>query len=420
MQAVGGNVLALPQSIRRLRAYDSARNAHYCYARVSKADSSGIEADLEVLDEHGTILLAVQGLRLDTGLSEKDKKDRVLAERLLTIEWRQRELPDVEYAHPGSWLLISTTAVADVLATDLPDALKSHGSQCTTMSWTPHADHAVNSQQLRQHLLGSGFTGVVVLMGPQNGDAVDPLMGRECVQHLVRIIREFPDIPGESSRLYVVTRTAQTVLAGDEPNLQQAGLRGLIRVVGTEHPHLRVTHIDLDADAEAEHLARQLESGSEEDETAWRNGDWYTARLSPGPLLPEERRTAVADHERDGMRLQIRTPGALESMELVACERVAPGPGQIEVAVSASGVNFADVLLASGRLASLEFDGHPPQLGTDFAGVVTRSDRAWPTTRWAIMLAACATPARGVRSSLVTRARPSRCRPGFLTSRRPR
>lgn len=371
MQAVGGNVLVLPHSVRRIQAYDSARNAHYCYTRVSTADSSGIEADLEVLDEHGAVLLSVDGLRLETGLSEKDRKDRVLAERLLTVEWRQRELPDVEYAHPGSWLLISTTAVADVLATDLPDALKSHGSQCTTVSWTPHADHTVNSQQLRKHLLGTGFTGVVVLMGPHNGDFVDPLMGRECVQHLARIIRELPDIPGESSRLYVVTRAAQTVLAGDEPNLEQAGLRGLIRVVGTEHPHLRVTHIDLDADAEVEHLARQLESGSEEDETAWRNGGWYTARLSPSPLRPEERHTTVTDHERDGMRLQIRTPGALESMELVACERVTPGPRQIEVAVSAAGVNFADVLSASGRLASVEFDGHPTQLGTDFAGLVT-------------------------------------------------
>ncbi|MEE2854727.1 MAG: sulfolipid-1 biosynthesis phthioceranic/hydroxyphthioceranic acid synthase [Actinomycetota bacterium] len=371
MQAVGGNVLALPHSIRRLRAYASARNAHYCYTRVSKADSSGIEADLEVLDEHGAVLLVVEGLRLETGLSEKDRKDRVLAERLLTIQWRQRELPDVEYAHPGSWLLISTTAVADVLATDLPDALKSHGSQCTTVSWTPHADHAVNSQQLRKHLLGTGFTGVVVLMGPQNGDSVDPQLGRECVDHLVRIIRELPDLPGESSRLYVVTRAAQTVLSGDEPNLEHAGLRGLIRVVGTEHPHLRVTHIDLDPDAEAEHLARQLESGSEEDETAWRNGDWYTARLSPSPLLPEERRTTVADHERDGVRLQIRTPGALESMELVACERVTPRPGQIEVAVSAAGVDFTDVLLASGRLAPRELDGHPARLGTDFAGLVT-------------------------------------------------
>ena len=56
-------------------------------------------------------------------------------------------------------------------------------------------------------------------------------------------------------------------------------------------------------------------------------------------------------------------------MELVAAQRVPPGPGQIEVAVSASNVNFADVLVAFGRYPS--FEGRLPQLGTDFSGVVT-------------------------------------------------
>ena len=69
------------------------------------------------------------------------------------------------------------------------------------------------------------------------------------------------------------------------------------------------------------------------------------------------------------MRLQIRTPGDLETMELVAFDRVPPGPGQIEVAVTASSINFADVLVAFGRYPT--FDGRLPQLGTDFAGVVT-------------------------------------------------
>ena len=56
-------------------------------------------------------------------------------------------------------------------------------------------------------------------------------------------------------------------------------------------------------------------------------------------------------------------------MEPVACERVPPGPGQIEVAVSASNINFADVLVAFGRYQA--FEGRQQQLGTDFAGVVT-------------------------------------------------
>ncbi len=71
VQALGEDVLALPLGIRRLRSYGSARNARYCYTRVTKADTSGVEADLDVLDEHGAVLLAVQGLRLGTGASEK-------------------------------------------------------------------------------------------------------------------------------------------------------------------------------------------------------------------------------------------------------------------------------------------------------------------------------------------------------------
>ena len=371
VRALGEGVLGLPLGIRRLRSYGAARSARYCYTRVTKADTSGVEADLDVLDEHGAVLLAVQGLRLGTSASGSGHDDRVLAERLLTIEWRQRELPDAEYADAGTWLLISTTATADVVATTLTDGLKTHGAQCTTMCWPQHADHTSNAEQLRNQLRAGGFTGVVILTGPKNGDAEDqsPLLGAEYVQHLVRITRELPEIPGEPPRLYVVTRTAQTVLAGDRPNLEQAGLRGLMRVIGIEHPHLRATQIDVDEATDAEQLARQLLSESDEDETAWRNGQWYVARLCPTPLRPEERRTTVANHERDGMRLQIRTPGDLESMELVAAERVPPGPGQIEVAVTASSINFADVLVAFGRYPA--FEGRLPQLGTDFAGVVT-------------------------------------------------
>jgi polyketide synthase 5 len=369
VQALGGDVLALPLGIRRLRAYGVARSAHYCYTRVTKADIAGVEADLDLLDEHGTVLLAVQGLRLGTA-SEEGHKDRVLGERLLTIEWRQRQLPELPHADAGTWLLISATAT-DVVATALTDALKNHGAQCTSVCWPQHADVAANAEELGNRLRAGGFTGVVVLTGPKNGDTEDqsPLLGREYVQHLVHITRELPEIPAGSPRLYVVTRNAQTIVASDVTNLEQAGLRGLMRVIGTEHPYLRATQIDLDEATDAEQLAQQLLGGSEEDETAWRDGQWYTARLSLSPLRPEERKTTVADHERDGMRLQIRTPGDLETLELVACDRVPPGPGQIEVAVSGSSINFADVLVAFGRFPA--FEGWLPRLGTDFAGVVT-------------------------------------------------
>ncbi|CNW25835.1 polyketide synthase [Mycobacterium tuberculosis] len=304
-------------------------------------------------------------------MSERDKHNRVLNERLLTIEWHQRELPEMDPSGAGKWLLISDCAASDVTATRLADAFREHSAACTTMRWPLHDDQLAAADQLRDQVGSDEFSGVVVLTGsntgtPHQGSAD---RGAEYVRRLVGIARELSDLPGAVPRMYVVTRGAQRVLADDCVNLEQGGLRGLLRTIGAEHPHLRATQIDVDEQTGVEQLARQLLATSEEDETAWRDNEWYVARLCPTPLRPQERRTIVADHQQSGMRLQIRTPGDMQTIELAAFHRVPPGPGQIEVAVRASSVNFADVLIAFGRYPS--FEGHLPQLGTDFAGVVT-------------------------------------------------
>lgn len=371
IQCAGEGGLLLPLGVRRIRAYASARTAHYCYAKTVRPSGTGFEADLDVLDVHGTVLLSVQGLQIGTGAPEDANRDRLLNERLLTVDWQRRALPQADTPGAGTWLLISTSATADVTATQLTDSLKLLGAECATSCWPQRADHAANAESVREQLAAGRFTGAVVLTGPKNGNPDDECAtrGAEYVQHLVRLTRELADAPGEPPRLYVVTRNAQTVLDDDAVNLEQGGLRGLLRVIGTEYPHLRTTLIDTDEHTEADQIARQLASGSEEDETAWRDDEWFTARLHISPLRPEERRTTIVSHEHDGVRMDIRSPGDLQTMELVAYERIPPGPGQIEVAVTASSINFADVLLAFGRHPS--FDGQLPQLGTDFAGVVT-------------------------------------------------
>jgi polyketide synthase 5 len=123
-QVAGSTGLLLPLRVRRIRAYAPARTARYCYTRVSSADGAALEADLDVLDEHGTVLLAVRGLQLGIGASESANRDRVLNERLLTIEWEQRTLPDVDRDGPGTCLLINTSATEEVMATSITDALK--------------------------------------------------------------------------------------------------------------------------------------------------------------------------------------------------------------------------------------------------------------------------------------------------------
>ena len=234
---VSNNGLLLPLGVRRLRGYGPLRNARYCLSRVTAADRTGAEADLDVLDEHGTVLLIVRGLRMGSGVTESSERQRVLAERLLTIDWQQHELPPERDADAGTWLLVITSDADDSLPAGLADALKTQGAQCKTLYWRLHADHAASAEQLRVQMTGA--SGVVVLTGPPAGDADEHCLtrGREHVRHLVRIARELTECSGEPPRLYVVMRKAQTVLSDDRANLDQAGLRGLLRVIAAEHTH---------------------------------------------------------------------------------------------------------------------------------------------------------------------------------------
>ncbi|GLP77826.1 polyketide synthase [Mycobacterium antarcticum] len=351
--------LLLPLSVGRLRRFGSGRDARYCHVTVTTSDAAVIEANVEVLDGNGDVILAVDRLRMGSGATKAGLRERVLADRLLTVEWERQEPPTAP-ADTGEWLLIA--AAADPLAAGLSDALVAGGVRCRTVSPDGGLDAA-------------GLTGVVVLAPPADGDptAASPGRGLDLVSHVVKVARELSDIGSEDDerppRLYVVTRDAQAVTPGDRVNLEHGGVRGLIRVIGAEQAQLRPTQIDVDSSTPAARVATELLSRSDEDDTAWREGSWYVARLRHTPLRAEERRTTLVDPGADGMRLQVRTPGDLQTLELVTVERPTPAAGQVEVAVSASSINFADVLAAFGRYPT--FDGKAPQLGLDFTGVVS-------------------------------------------------
>ena len=348
----GDGGLLLPRSVRQLRRYGSSRGARYCYISVTSAGGAAVEADLSLVDEHGAVVLEVQGLRMAS--ADGHGRDHLLSERLSSIDWYQREMPDQLTADPGTWLLVTPDG-HDSAARGLEEALTSRGAHCRAAQWPGDL---------------AGVDGVVVFCPPsvRNVDEQTLVDGRHQVSRLVAIARQLSEIPG-TTRLFVVTRGAQAVEAEDPINLAQAGVRGLVRVIGAEHPQLHPTQIDLDEYSDPTLVAAQLLSGTQDDETAWRDGRWYTARLRSAPLRADERRTATVDYERDGARLEIRTPGDPETLELAAVDRRPPRPGEIEVAVAASSINFADVLVAFGRYPS--FDGRMPQLGLDFAGVVT-------------------------------------------------
>jgi len=70
VQMAGNGGLLLPLGVQLLRAYGSTRNAHYCYTRVT-AGGTNVEADIDVMDEHGTVVLVVRGLLMVPVLRER-------------------------------------------------------------------------------------------------------------------------------------------------------------------------------------------------------------------------------------------------------------------------------------------------------------------------------------------------------------
>jgi acyl transferase domain-containing protein/NADPH:quinone reductase-like Zn-dependent oxidoreductase/acyl carrier protein len=163
-------------------------------------------------------------------------------------------------------------------------------------------------------------------------------------------------------RLVVLTRGAHSI-DGKEPALSPlaATLWGLRRTIELEHPELRAVAIDLDPAgdaAEVDALLRELDSPGAEPEVALRGGERCVARLCRVPRASRTRSAALVE-------LAAEPRGSLDALALRPFTPREPGPGEVAIAVEATGLNFKDVLNALGM-----YPGDPGPLGGECAGRV--------------------------------------------------
>ncbi|MFG3089141.1 type I polyketide synthase [Streptomyces antibioticus] len=183
------------------------------------------------------------------------------------------------------------------------------------------------------------------------------------------LLRRWLEEPAaEERQLVLVTRDAVGARSEEDVSVTAAAVWGLVRAAQAEHPG-RFALLDLaggaagDADgipATGALAAGLLAAG--EDQIAVRDGEALVARLRPaagaGALTPPSGTGA--------WRLDAEPRGSLDGLALLpAPEAEAPlGPGQVRLALRATGLNFRDVLIALGM--------YPGQarIGAEGAGVV--------------------------------------------------
>src|SRR5262249_6962632 len=157
----------------------------------------------------------------------------------------------------------------------------------------------------------------------------------------------------------------------------QTGLRGVARVLVFEHPELRPTIVDIDAEGTgpATAVVTELRANADYDEIALRGGRRYVNRVVPAPTDPsgelsvEPRRTSVDLDGFGAVRLQVDQPGRLDALTVHAVKRMAPEADQVEIRVTAAGLNFSDVLKTMGVYPGL--GGGAPVIGGECVGIVT-------------------------------------------------
>ncbi|WAS96619.1 type I polyketide synthase [Nannocystis punicea] len=278
----------LPVAIEALRVHTpGARGELWCHVRLRpQASADRRTADLSVCDADGRTVVEVAGLTVQqVALRRRDASD----------EWFLEQAWEAVAAGPakvgrGRFLLLGA---GGGLGAALRGRLEAAGHAVVHAvagapgavpagCWAFDDGHPAGLRALLGDVFqGTGPTAVVHLRSLEGDCEVAEALARGCdsALHTVQALVEVGS--RDAARLWLVTRGAQAI-GGAPPEVGQAPLLGLARVVAMEHPELRCARVDLDparpAD-EAALLMGELLADAAEDEVAWRGATRQVLRL---------------------------------------------------------------------------------------------------------------------------------------------
>ncbi|WP_128429283.1 type I polyketide synthase [Streptomyces cyaneus] len=287
------------------------------------------------------------------------------------------------------WIVAAESETETPLAQHLAALLADGGTRSVPVTPAP-----VDPAAWTASLTGDGDPAVVLVLGDSPADSpvdspADPqaMLDRAVrraatLRGLAAACRRLPD--GARPALWLVTRPSGALPAPERAaHPQDAAAWGVARTLANEHPDLRVTRLSLerlgDPAVDAHRLARELlepaVSFGDEEGSAAREDEIVIT--SGGRFVPRERELPSGEYiERGGdesFALQIRAPGLSYEPVWTRTPAVAPGTGEVVIAVRAAALNYRDIMQATGLLPPEAgeggFGGDGP--GLECAGIVT-------------------------------------------------
>ena len=375
--------------------------SHAVLRSGADGQSGTIEGDVRVIDAEGHVVLEALGFTLQrVGHDAAAIPEKQLGEWIYENQWQREARQPAVDAQPGAttahgarrWLLLSDDEVGPALCRRLEAA----GDECVVVLAGDSYEKVTAAQYRINPARPEDYRRLLAQIAAEDGASCDVIVhlwaaerwspegatlaivqgarrrGCDSALHLVHALADVSRAP--APRLWVVTVGTQPVGDSLEPlSIAHASLWGLAGVIGTEHPELRCTRVDLGASGEGEEiqaLLNEVLAGDREDQVALRGSERWVPRVvrRSAEVVDEKRRLVAAE---EPFRLEIATAGILDNLTLRSTTRQQPGHGEVEIQVRAAGLNFRDVLVAMGVIPPV-FE-QSLDLGWECAGTVVRT-----------------------------------------------
>lgn len=378
-------------SVRVLRPIDKGEPLTAYTVRTSPAPDAdepspeAIEADAWLLDAKGDAVAALFGVRVQRLASAAAAAEETgPGDWLYKLQWRQAESPE-----GADWPTGPTLIVADAQgdADALAEAIESKDGGCLVA--TPGDEFTTRIEEAdlvtRTHFTfdptDASHHDRLVEMLAANPSAKPAAVVHTCrgddwrqtadAMRLTQALARRSVTPARG--VWFVTQDAQTVGVENETPASpaQAARVGFGRVAAMEQPERGVRLIDFDR-LDADRLIDEIAAASDESQLAYRDGQRYTARLAHAAALAETvagDADGVTPPDAPSWRLGMRRTGSFDGLAYEPFDPVTPGPGQVQMEVHATGLNFSDVLKALGLYPGMKESDVP--LGIESSGVVT-------------------------------------------------
>jgi myxalamid-type polyketide synthase MxaB len=368
-----GDRIYLPVAVEQYQVLASPQTRVFWSHAILRPDAPGelVTADVQLLDDAGRVLADVRGLQVSPVSADallRSLSQQRIGDWLYQLDWRPQPLTTTASlpAEAGWWLIFADqSGLASALAEGLQAgddavvmAVPGAGFGSTPDAWTLNPFNPDDFERLLTALQPQyplPPRGVIFAWGLD--EAAEDGVALAGALHLTQklLLAGWQDKP----RLYLLSARSQTA-GGVAVDAAASPLWGFGAVAALEHPELAPTLIDLTDDpaAQLSELINELLAADSENRVALRPEGRFVARLAR--YAPDK----VASETL--WRLEIPQRGQLGNLTLAPIQRMQPGPGQIEIQVRATGLNFRDVMNAMGL-----YPGDPGPLGGECAGVVS-------------------------------------------------